>query len=314
MHPASPETTKTKIVAEDGFELGATIHVPPWTPRATLVIHGATAVKQSYYDAFAKRAAIRGGLRVITYDYRGIGASRPESLVGFRATMTDWAKLDARALMKHANTFGDPILMVCHSFGGQLVGLIDECADAAGAVMVASQFGWHGHWSGLDRWRMAAVWYVLIPTVTSAFGYLPGETGLGVDLPRGVAAEWAAWCRHPRYLEGAHPDARWRYREFEPPTLLFSFTDDDFAPETSVLALRNKLKRAPLVHRRIDPRELREKRLGHFGFFRKERADDLWEEAFRFFDGVLAGERKGTKLDPPLTEREIMADLLYGRT
>ncbi len=315
MHPASPSVTKTTIRAEDGFELGATITQPPWPALATLVIHGATAVRQSYYEAFARRAAIRGGLRVITYDYRGIGESRPASLVGFRATMTDWAKLDARAVLREAHDrWADPIVMLGHSFGGQLVGLVDECRDLAGAAMIASQFGWWGHWRGLDMLRMAAYWYVLIPSVSTAFGYLPGKAGLGVDLPRGVAAEWAAWCRHPKYLAGHHPDARDRYAAFDAPTLMLSFTDDSYAPESSVLALRRKLKAAPVVHRRIDPREVGATRLGHFGFFAKERRNDLWEEVLSFFDGVLAGAKPGVRLQRPIiSEQEIMADLSYGR-
>ena len=63
-----------------------------------------------------------------------------------------------------------------------------------------------------------------------------------------------------------------------------------------------------------DPREVGERKLGHFGFFREDRKRDLWEEAFTFFDGVLAGERPGTRMAKPLiTDAEIMADLQYGR-
>ena len=48
----------------------------------------------------------RRGCAVLTYDYRGIGDSRqnaligynkPKSLVGFKATMSDWAALDITA-------------------------------------------------------------------------------------------------------------------------------------------------------------------------------------------------------------------------
>src|SRR5687768_441819 len=77
---------ETVITAADGFELGATVIAPP-RPRATLVIHGATATKQTYYARFAAYAAARGH-RVVTYDYRGVGASRPRSLIGFDATMS----------------------------------------------------------------------------------------------------------------------------------------------------------------------------------------------------------------------------------
>ena len=143
-----PRTTlaprQTVITAGDGYELGATIFEPRHA-RGTVVIHGATAVPQRYYAAFAEWLRDRR-LRVVTYDYRGIGESRPASLRGFRATMTDWARLDARAAHAWARDQGDDVLIVGHSFGGQILGLVDELHDARGAVYVACQLGGYRYW------------------------------------------------------------------------------------------------------------------------------------------------------------------------
>src|SRR5262249_39825102 len=122
------------IAATDGYRLGATVFEPR-RARTTVVIHGATAVPQTYYAAFAEWLA-RPGVRVVTYDYRGVGASRRGSLKGFEATMTDWAERDARAVHAWA---GDDVAMIGHSFGGQLIGLLDDLRDVRAAVLVATQ-------------------------------------------------------------------------------------------------------------------------------------------------------------------------------
>ena len=85
----------TTIVARDGYALAATVYEPerPW--RATL-LSSATAVPRKIYRAFATFLA-ENGFAVLTYDYRGIGGSRPKSLKGFEARMRDWASLDVSA-------------------------------------------------------------------------------------------------------------------------------------------------------------------------------------------------------------------------
>src|SRR5262249_22174902 len=84
------------LVTSDGYSLGATLFAPPFPGLAPVIVNGAPAVPQGYYRRFAEFLAARG-LRVLTYDYRGVGASRPAELAGFDATMTDWARLDAAA-------------------------------------------------------------------------------------------------------------------------------------------------------------------------------------------------------------------------
>ena len=87
------------------------------------MIQAATGVKQEYYARFAAYLAGRD-FTVLTFDYRGIGRSRPASLRGFTATMSDWALLDAAAALDflESNSHAGKILAVGHSFGGQEIG------------------------------------------------------------------------------------------------------------------------------------------------------------------------------------------------
>ncbi len=89
--------------ATDGYLLGASLFLPRGAKRHAVLINSATAVPRRTYRGFAGYLA-RRGCAVLTYDYRGIGDSRqkslvgynqPKSLVGFKASMSDWAALDA---------------------------------------------------------------------------------------------------------------------------------------------------------------------------------------------------------------------------
>jgi predicted alpha/beta hydrolase len=299
------------LVAEDEQRLGATLFTPCTAARATLIIHGATAAPQSFYRRFAWFAASRG-LRVLTYDYRGVGRSRPSSLRGFEARMSDWAELDAAAAHRLARErFPDePVVTLGHSFGGQLLGLLDAAHEIHAAVLVGAQLGYLGHWPFWRRLRLYAIWYGLVPVLNAIYGYLPGRAGLGEDLPRGVAEQWARWCRHPDYLASEHADAHERFARFDRPTLFFSFTDDAIAPARAVNALLDRLVRAPVVHRRIDPREHGGDVIGHFGFFRGRFAGSLWQDTVEFLLEAGAGR---SAADAPRAQRdEVIADLQHG--
>ncbi len=90
------------------------------------------------YRGFAGYLAGRG-CAVLTYDYRGTGDSRQKSpvgynqsrsLVGFKASMSDWAALDVTAAVawmrgRYKNL---PLNYIGHSFGGQVLGLLPTTA------------------------------------------------------------------------------------------------------------------------------------------------------------------------------------------
>jgi predicted alpha/beta hydrolase len=314
------EISSIELVAADGVVLGGTLFTPRTRARGTVIIHSATAVPQGYYRRFAQFAAQAIGARVLTYDYRGIGKSRPRSLRGFSASLTAWARLDAAAAHAFVNERfrGEPLAIVGHSFGGQLVGLIDEPNAATGAVMVGAQLAYYRDWPVRAHRRLGLIWKWIVPIASALFGYMPGRFGLGEDLPSGVARQWARWCLHPDYLISEHLDARERFARFDAPTLFFSFTDDEYAPEAAVDHLLRRLRRAPIQHVRLAPEERGADAIGHFGFFRPRFATTLWIEAVEFLRDALEGRQALEKvaLGAPLAKsmhEEVMADLRYGR-
>ncbi|HAI79557.1 MAG TPA: alpha/beta hydrolase, partial [Chryseobacterium sp.] len=73
----------------DQFPISVKIFEPEIPNRKLLVINSATGVRQQVYFSFAKYLAAQG-FTVITYDYRGIGESKPRKMKGFEASMRIW--------------------------------------------------------------------------------------------------------------------------------------------------------------------------------------------------------------------------------
>jgi len=269
-----------EIETSDGVRLGATLFRPRDTARRAIAIQAATGVKQTYYAKFAGYLAERGSC-VLTYDYRGIGRSKPASLKGYGATMRDWATRDVPAAFDYLerNQPGARLLAVGHSFGGQVYGLLPQRERIAAALVVGSQSGYWRHWRGAQRAGMWAFTHLFIPTVTRLSGYAAtSRIGMGEDLPAGVALEWARWCRDPDYVVGAlgaHAD----YARFRAPLRAVTASDDHYAPLPAVEALLRLYPAAKGEIRQIAPREVGATQIGHFGYFREQFRDSLWREA-----------------------------------
>ena len=306
------------IVAADGFKLGARLFPPEGPALGTVIIHGATAVPQRFYEPLASWLQSRS-LRVVTYDFRGVGESRPPSLRGLDADFDDWAVLDARAAHREVRALagGAWPAAIGHSFGGHLLGLVDELREISGMALVGSGLPYYGHWpTPIDRARLQVIWRALVPAFTGVFGYLPGAAGLGSDLPAGVARQWARWCTRPEYFMDDHPEARARFARFDRPLLVYSFTDDQYAPEPAVKHLMRSLTAAPIDHLRIDPSDLGARTVGHFGFFRRAAETTLWPGLLRFLESVITGQKPVVESPQPWsppTADEVMRDLQFGR-
>jgi predicted alpha/beta hydrolase len=271
---------EVRVVTDDGVALSATLWSSPGPGRRrAVVMAGATGVLRAYYAPFAAWLSTQG-FAVVTFDYRGMGASRTE---GAEPSMHDWGEHDLASVVAWAAArFGDErVAVVGHSVGGQLVGLLPDARSVTALVTVGSQSGDYRLWPLPARLAMAALWYGVVPGVTHAVGYLPGALGIGEDLPAGVALEWARWCRTPGYLVGAGFESRRDgFARLDAPVLAYGFDDDAYAPRAAVDAL-HALYTTARVERRQLGREAG--RFGHFGFFRA-RHRPLWRDVAAFLD------------------------------
>ncbi len=271
------------LAARDGYGLAATLHRSARNADSVVIINAGTGIRRTYYHKFARFLA-ENGLTTLTYDYRGIGDSRPTSLRGFTACMRDWAQQDMASAAEWCARELQPkkIFVIGHSAGGQLVGMAGINHLIHGLVLVAAQSGYWKHWPAQSRYRYVLLWRVM-PLIANVWGYLPGKLGIGEDLPRGVANEWAKWSRHPRYLFGyASAHEQESYHKLSAPILAYSFWDDEYAPKLAVEALLHEYSAAQVAHKHFTRDISPAARIGHFGFFREQFRASLWQEVLRW--------------------------------
>jgi predicted alpha/beta hydrolase len=272
--------TDVTFAAADGRRLSGSLREPP-TPRAALVLAGATAVPARAYSALAEALAWCG-LSVLSFDYRGVGASTSGRLREEAATMADWGRLDLQGALAYLElrTAGLPLLLLGHSVGGQLLGLAPAALALRGALLVGAQSGYWKHWEGRARLGMWLSFHALLPSVASTLGYVPMRAmRMGEDLPAGVARQWARWGRHPEHLlSECSPAERERCARLGFPIRSYHFTDDAFAPRKAVEGLGRFYPGAPREVVTRSPSDVGTSSIGHFGWLKPRFRDTLWRE------------------------------------
>jgi len=267
-----------RIPAADGYLLAATVFGDAEPGRGAVLIVPATGVVRRIYAEYARHLAA-DGFAVVTWDWRGTGESRPPSLRGFDTTMTAWGREDLAGVIDWAiANLSAEVGAVAHSFGGQALGLAPNAGSVQRIVTVGCQIGYWRLWPAPIRYKYALLWYLVLPALTRVAGRFPSRLfGLGEDLPKGVALEWASWCRSPDYL------GTWEgHAAIEAPLLAVCFSDDIYAPRPAFEALHARYGSREKVLRWIAPAEVGRDYVGHFGFFRKGLVPEVWDETARW--------------------------------
>jgi predicted alpha/beta hydrolase len=276
-----PEAVPLTIAAVDGVPLGAHHLRPTGLARGAVLIVPAMGVPQRFYGEFATWLATRG-FHVLTFDYRGMGASRTAPLRSLAATdIVTWAQLDVTAALRALqDRAGDvPLTWVGHSLGGQIVPFVPDHIELAKIVTIASGSGYIAHNPLATRRKAYAYWYVVAPLATALWGYFPGRTlRLVDDLPSGVVRQWRRWCLHPDYAVGVEgPDVARRFAAVRTPIASISFADDEILTAASITGLHRHYTSAPRTAHHLAPGDVGLERIGHFGAFRPAMRDALWE-------------------------------------
>jgi predicted alpha/beta hydrolase len=263
--------------------------------RGTIVIHSATGVPCTFYNAFATYLS-EHALDVFLWDARGIGKSANVHARDDSATMRDWGQRDQQAVLNHLRS-ADPsrkLVIVGHSSGGHLSGLAPLTSKADALILIASGgCDWRDY--PPSQWpRLLAAWWLAMPLLLKFWGYLPAWAGVGHDLPRGVAQDWRRWSLTQGYLFGDATLDTTGYSGYCGPLLALSISDDQgFAPPGTVRALLQRFLNAKTQHHEIPAAEGHRGRIGHFGFFKSQNAA-LWPYVMQWLDIVLgASEASG---------------------
>lgn len=270
------------LAAADGYPIAVTRFAAVGEARGTIIIAGATGVPQGFYRRFAEHAASRG-YTALTFDYRGIGRSKPASLRGFEASFLQWACFDLAAVVDEYSDAERPLFMVGHSFGGHAFGLLPNHQRIARFYTFATGAGWAGWMPRLEGLRVRLLWKFVTPVLAKWKGYLPWSLlRAGEDLPLGVYRQWRRWCSYPRYF---FDDPRMahladNFAAVRTPIIAANALDDAWAPPASRDAFMAAYRNAPQTRLDLDPRHL--DGIGHMGYFR-QKAQPLWDEVLAWF-------------------------------
>jgi predicted alpha/beta hydrolase len=278
----SLDITATESIVLTQFE-------PKNTPKGHIIIAPAMGVSQSFYQALANWLS-QQGYTVTTFDYRGMGASRHKALGDYELNILSWATQDCSAVLakviaqvkKRQQTQEQdlPIIWLGHSLGGQIFPLIKQIEQVSKIITIASGTGYWKQNAPALRRKAPIFWYLIVPLLTSLYGYFPGKKfGMVGDLPKQVIYQWRRWCLHPEYCVGVESaEVRQQYSQLQIRLTSLCFSDDEMLSQQNMHNLHALFGTSHKQLKFYTPEQVGVKRIGHLGFFRKQFKDTLWPQ------------------------------------
>lgn len=244
-----------------------------------VLISPATGVRQQFYWRFADWLASQGH-HVMVFDYRGIGLSLDRPLAGHPAQLVEWGQQDQVAAIQAVlqRSGATQLVLVGHSAGAQMIGLLPNHHRVARLVGMAASTGWFGGMRTAFALKAKLGLGVLVPLATVFKGYAPTSLfGLGENLPAAVGRQWGQWCAAGGYATNAvrHHGAADFHADVTTPITVFHATDDDIATSATVQDLLRTLPAAPHTVHTVHPADHGLRHIGHLDWFRQSHRG-LW--------------------------------------
>ncbi|MGC4129828.1 MAG: alpha/beta hydrolase [Bergeyella sp.] len=273
---------KVKIIhflTEDQYLLSGRIFEPEISNGKLLLINSATGVKQHIYFTFAGYMA-ENGFTVITYDYRGIGESKPVKMRGFKSSMRIWGMTDYKAVTQYikANYSGLKKYAHGHSVGALILGMNEDSKMFDEFIFTATQKAYFGNLGTKTKIEACLGFGIVQPVSTKLFGYFPAHYfGLGESLPSGSAFDWRTLIMNKKStnkLLESTPDFS---KELKQKVFVLRFEDDAWVTEKGVNSLlQETYPNLKPEHRLVKVSESESGKIGHINFFRSYNKK-LWQ-------------------------------------
>lgn len=252
-------------------------------PHGMVVINPATGVLARYYHRYAAFLSANG-FAAFTYDYRGIGQSRPVSLAGSTFTWREWGTQDFTAALQQALDRGasGPVHVVGHSIGGFLPGYAATAGKIATILSVGGQFGYWGDYALARRLPLFLKWHLAMPMLTGLTGYFPGRRlGWLEDLPKDVAYGWG--LQQARAEQGlstrAIEEMQAGFAAVMCPILSVTMTDDEIATPKAIHRAMRYYPAAAVTKVLLSPQDIGMANVGHFDLFHARHEETFWKRS-----------------------------------
>ena len=266
----------------DHIPLSVKVFEPQISNGKLLLINSATGVKQQIHFSFAKYFA-ENGFTVITYDYRGIGESKPTKMRGFNASMRIWGTIDFKTLTDFIQKEYPDYTKFClgHSVGALILGMNDYSKNFEKFIFVGTQDAYIGNLTFTVAATAMLGFGIALPLMTHFFGYFPAHRfGLGESLPKGVAFDWQTLILNKKSTSklyekiGEHIS-----KELSQKTFIIHAEDDTWVTQEGMKnLLKNVYPNLKTTYREIKISESEKGEIGHVNFFRSYNKK-LWKIA-----------------------------------
>ncbi len=279
------EGKSVQLTAKDGVKLSAHLFSNHISKPNLIIVASAAGVPQYYYKKFAQFASGSFDFDVLTFDYRGIAGSLNHPIKKDQSLMSEWGSHDLNAAIRWGNTKYDKIFLIGHSVAGQVFPKAEYADSVTAAYFVCTATASKKFWNGWPAFVVNLFWYVAIPLLSVIYGYLPSWVlGGGENLPLPAVKEWRKWGLHPQGVLQGKAEVTRQFARLHMPIHFLNVEDDKIlAPVSAAHELMHYYSNAVTTFQFIRPKDLKIKKIGHFGFFSSGNKDKLWSMPIMYF-------------------------------
>lgn len=262
------------IDSKSGHPLPLQIRIPGLKPKVVIVINTGTCIPQRIYWRFADFLAENGYI-TITYDYTD--AQNFASGVSHTVWLKDMESVLDFVLSEYA---GLRKIVVGHSSGGQLLGMLPNASQMDRLFLVASANGYWKLMDGFSKYAMWFFWKVIAPLNIRIFGYFNNRMfGSGGGFPKNIILELRSFCQQEAfffpYFE--RNQIKPHYREIRTKITAYHLEGDVIANERACRYIADLYEHAELDFKSLKASDYGMKRFGHRSFF-SATSQKLWNE------------------------------------
>lgn len=271
------------ISCQDGYSLAAQFYPQTGNTQQPLpiLLCPATGITKKFYHHFCLWLS-QQGYDVLVFDFRGIGDSLHGELHTSQASIVQWGQLDIPAALAALlmRTQASQVILLGHSAGGQLLGINPLYQKVAKVVAIAGSTGYIKGLNGRTKFLAPVMFKLLFPLARHTLGYGPTQAiGMGENLPKDVAREWAQFCSQPGYVMNAigksiQPTEQF-HEQIRCPMTVLCGSDDEIATPVNVQDLLRLYPHAMTQHIELKPHHYGHKSIGHMALF-KPSHQNLW--------------------------------------